>query len=97
VSIALTAPVLHRLHHFRLAFSGFVHAHGVLGGESFVALAEGLRTRTLSGGKVVFERPPFTGTTLVRFAWHSTSSVAIKPSHHHPAPAAPHAPGWAKL
>ena len=33
----------HRLYHFRLAFSGFVHAHVVLGGESFVALAEGLQ------------------------------------------------------
>jgi hypothetical protein len=37
------APLLHRLYHFRLAFSGFAHAHVVLGGESFVALAEGLQ------------------------------------------------------
>ena len=28
----------HRLYHFRLAFSGWEHAHVVLGGESFVAL-----------------------------------------------------------
>src|ERR1700726_5313780 len=33
----------HRLYHFRLAFSGFEHAHVVLGGQSFVALAEGLQ------------------------------------------------------
>ena len=33
----------HRLYHFRLAFSGFAHARVVLGGESFVALAEGLQ------------------------------------------------------
>ena len=33
----------HRLYHFRLAYSGFAHAHIVLGGESFVALAEGLQ------------------------------------------------------
>jgi hypothetical protein len=33
----------HRLYHFRLAFSGFEHAHVVLGGESYVALAEGLQ------------------------------------------------------
>jgi hypothetical protein len=33
----------HRLYHFRLAFSGFEHAHVVLGGESFVALATGLQ------------------------------------------------------
>jgi transposase InsO family protein len=33
----------HRLYHFRLAYSGFEHAHVVLGGESYVALAEGLQ------------------------------------------------------
>jgi transposase InsO family protein len=36
-------PLDHRLYHFRLAFSGFEHASVVLGGESFVALAEGLQ------------------------------------------------------
>src|SRR5438132_8188315 len=36
-------PFDHRLYHFRMAFSGFEHAHVVLGGESFVALAEGLQ------------------------------------------------------
>ena len=34
--------LIHRLYHFRLAYGGFEHAHVVLGGESFVALAEGL-------------------------------------------------------
>ena len=33
----------HRLYHFRLVYSGFEHAHVILGGESFVALAEGLQ------------------------------------------------------
>ncbi len=33
----------HRLYHSRLAFSGWQHAEVVLGGESFVALAEGLQ------------------------------------------------------
>ncbi len=33
----------HRLYHFRLAYSGFCHAHVILGGESFVAIAEGLQ------------------------------------------------------
>jgi transposase InsO family protein len=37
------APLNHRLYHFRLAYSGFEHGHVVLGGESFVALAEGLQ------------------------------------------------------
>jgi hypothetical protein len=33
----------HRLYHFRLAFSHWRHAEVVIGGESFVALAEGLQ------------------------------------------------------
>ena len=36
-------PLDHMLYHFRLAWSGFTHAHVVLGGESFTALAEGLQ------------------------------------------------------
>lgn len=42
VSIAGVA-LDHRLYHFRLAFSGWEHGHVILGGESFVALAEGLQ------------------------------------------------------
>ncbi|HYZ20768.1 MAG TPA: IS21 family transposase [Rhodopila sp.] len=42
VSIA-GQPLEHRLYHFRLAWSGFEHVHVVLGGESYVALAEGLQ------------------------------------------------------
>jgi hypothetical protein len=42
VSIA-GVPLDHRLYHFCLAFSHWEHAHVVLGGESFVALAEGLQ------------------------------------------------------
>ncbi len=42
--IAIAGVLLdHRLYHFRLAFSGWEYAHVVLGGESFVALAEGLQ------------------------------------------------------
>ena len=36
-------PLDHRLYHFRLPYSGFEHAHVILGGESYVALAEGLQ------------------------------------------------------
>ena len=44
LSVTIAGELLaHRLYHFRLAFSGFEHAHVVLGGESFVALAEGLQ------------------------------------------------------
>jgi hypothetical protein len=51
VSIA-GQPLDHRLYHFRLAFSGFEHAHVVLGGESFVALAEGLQNALWALGGV---------------------------------------------
>ena len=44
------APLEHRLYHFRLAFSGWEQAHVVLGGESFVALAEGLQNALWSLG-----------------------------------------------
>jgi hypothetical protein len=50
VSIA-DAPLDHRLYHFRLAFSGWEHAHVVLGGESFVALAEGLQNALWTLGR----------------------------------------------
>jgi hypothetical protein len=36
-------PLDHRLYHFRMVYSGFEHAHVVLGGESYMALAEGLQ------------------------------------------------------
>lgn len=49
ITIAGAAPD-HRLYHFRLSYSGFEHAHVVLGGESFVALAEGLQNALWSLG-----------------------------------------------
>ena len=50
-ALGITIAGVHRLYHFRLAYSGFEHAHVVLGGESFVALAEGLQNAlwTLGG------------------------------------------------
>jgi hypothetical protein len=50
ISIA-GAPLDHRLYHFRLAFSGWEHAHVVLGGESFVALAEGMQNALWALGR----------------------------------------------
>jgi hypothetical protein len=44
------APLDHLLYHFRLVWSGFEHAHVILGGESFVALAEGLQNALWSVG-----------------------------------------------
>ena len=43
-------PLAHMLFHFRLPWSGFEHAHVILGGESHVALAEGLQTALWSAG-----------------------------------------------
>jgi hypothetical protein len=51
VSIA-GVPLDHRLYHFRLAFSGWASVRVVLGGESFVALAEGLQSALWSIGGV---------------------------------------------
>jgi hypothetical protein len=51
VSIA-GVPLDHRLYHFRLAFSGWASVRVVLGGESFVALAEGLQNALWSLGGV---------------------------------------------
>jgi hypothetical protein len=50
ISIAGT-PLAHRLYHFRLAFSGWEHADVILGGESFVALAEGLQNALWALGR----------------------------------------------
>lgn len=47
----------HILYHFRLAWSGFEHGHIILGGESFVALAEGLQNALWSlGGAPLYHR-----------------------------------------
>ncbi len=44
-------PLEHLLYHFRMPWSGFEHAHVILGGESFVALAEGLQNALWSLGR----------------------------------------------
>lgn len=50
-------PLDHLLYHFRLPWSGFEHAHAILGGESFVALAEGLQNALWSlGGSPLYHR-----------------------------------------
>ena len=40
--IVAGVPLDHRLYHFRLVWSGFEHAHVILGGESYVALSTGI-------------------------------------------------------
>lgn len=49
------ATLDHRLYHFRLACSGFEHAHVILGGESYVALAEGLQNALWALGAAPLE------------------------------------------
>lgn len=49
ISIA-RAPLDHLQYHFRLPCGGFEHGHVILGGESFVALAEGLQNALWSAG-----------------------------------------------
>ena len=48
-------PLDHRLYHFRLVWSGFEHAHVILGGESYVALAEGLQNALWALGGSPFD------------------------------------------
>jgi len=45
----------HRLYHLRLACSGFEHAHFILGGGSYVALAEGLQNALWALGGAPYE------------------------------------------
>src|SRR5665213_277228 len=53
LAVTVAGQLLHcRLYHFRLPFSGFEHAHVVLGGESYLALAEGLQNALWSLGGV---------------------------------------------
>jgi len=51
VSIA-GEPLKHMLYHFRLVFSGFEHAHVILGGGRFITLDEGLQNALWSLGGV---------------------------------------------
>jgi hypothetical protein len=69
-------PLLHRIYHFRLAFSGFAHAHVVLGGESFVALAEGRQKALWALGGVRSLRALRT-VAIARFR-RSSSPTAIR-------------------
>ncbi len=48
-------PLVHRLYHFHLAFSGWEHAEVVLGGESFTALAVGMQNALWALGGVPLE------------------------------------------
>lgn len=48
-------PLVHRLYHFALVYSGWEHAEVVLGGESFTALASGLQNALWGLGAVPLE------------------------------------------
>jgi len=56
LSVSIAGAVLdHRLYHFRLVWSGVEHAHVILGGESHVALAEGLQNALWAAGGTPLE------------------------------------------
>jgi hypothetical protein len=60
----------HRLYNFRRAYSGFEHAHVILGGENYVALAEGLQNALWALGGAPLEHRSdrfdvFIGATLL--------------------------------
>jgi hypothetical protein len=61
-------PLDHRLYHFRLPYSGFEHAHAVLGGGSYVALAEGLQDECPVGARRRAARAPPQRQPLRRLA-----------------------------
>ena len=68
-------PLDHRLYHFRLVWSGFEHAHVVLGGESYIALAEGLQNALgLLGGAPREHR-----TDSLSAAFHNLDADAHRP------------------
>ena len=78
LAITVAGVVLeHRLYHFRLAFSGFAHAHVVLGGESFVALAEGLQNALWALGGVPLEHR--SDSLSAAFCKPSASATKLSP------------------
>lgn len=62
----------HLLYHFRLPYSGFEHATVVLGGESYVALAEGLQNALWTLGGVPHQHR----TDSLSAAFHNLDTLA---------------------
>ena len=88
-------PLGHRLYHFRLSYSGFEHAHVVLRGESFVALAERLQVarRRATGpshrqsvGRLLQSRPECSGRSdaAIRGARPLRHAADPQQSRHRP-------------
>jgi hypothetical protein len=68
------ALLVHRLYHFRLAYSGFAYAHVVLGGESFIALAEGLQNALWALGGVPAQHRSDSLSAAFRNLGHDTEA-----------------------
>jgi plasmid stability protein len=68
----------HRLYHFRLAFSGWEHAHVVLGGESYVALAEGLQNALWALGGAPAEHRSDSLSAAFRNLEHDSTADATR-------------------
>src|SRR5215468_6529596 len=74
----------YRLYHFRLAFSGWEHAHVVLGGESFVALAEGLQNALWGLGRAPREhRTDSLSAAFRNLDRHAHENGTIESAHGH--------------
>ncbi len=73
------AALAHRLYHFRLAFSGWQHAHVVLGGESFVAIAAGLQDALWSlGGAPAEHRSDSLSAAFRNIERHSSEDLTAR-------------------
>ena len=71
----------HRLYQFRLAFSGWEHAHVVLGGESYVALAEGLQNALWALGGAPAEHRSDSLSAAFRNLEHESEADATRRYH----------------
>ncbi|CAN5206210.1 hypothetical protein BH10PSE1_BH10PSE1_35790 [soil metagenome] len=75
-------PLDHRLYHFRLVYSGFEHAHVVLGGESYVALAEGLQNALWALGGSPFQTDLVQKLQTARRALQLEAAIAKLDKYH---------------
>jgi len=97
VSIA-GAPLDHRLYHFRLAFSGWEHAHVVLGGESFVGPGRGIAELSRRDNQNAFpsRSPRYTAERLARLLELQVKAALVIEggADHQSAAGLPAAHGW---
>ena len=73
-------PLEHMVYHFRLTYGGFEDCHVILGGESYVALAEGLQNALWSaGGAPRLHRTPTCGCSSICWSMKASTPPAGLP------------------